>query len=90
MGNLVNHIEELVGKQTKEGKLNICNFIIYIMTEALKRTFEVFTRNCNVPSEYRPIINMKNELTKKLLCVVIYIANSFNCWKRNQSAAKLL
>ena len=61
LGNSVKVIQKIINDYTEETKLNICNLYIYIITEALTRTFWTFTGNCNIPEEFRPIINMKNE-----------------------------
>ena len=69
-------------------KMTVTNIYINIMTEVLKRTFWTVTTNMGLIDRCKPIINMKNELTKWLLQAAMPVENSFNCWNRKQSAAK--
>jgi hypothetical protein len=58
LGNLLQHLKTIVGTDNNQ---TLTNVLIAIMTEALKRTFWLFTGNCGIPEDYRKIINMKNE-----------------------------
>lgn len=76
-------------KSDNKKMMTIFNIFMNIITDVLKKLFWTLTNNMNIIDNAKPIINMKPELTKWLLYIAIYIANSFNCWKRKQSAAKL-
>lgn len=78
----------ILDKTNKTQQLTLLNIFINITTEALKRTFWTLTTNMNLVDEAKPLINMKQE-SIWLLYTVMYIANSFNCWNRKESASKL-
>lgn len=67
-----------------------CNLymLIDILNYTMEHIFDTATGGFGIQKEYRPIINMKNELTKWLLLVVTLIENFLNCWNGNRSAAK--
>lgn len=60
LGNLTNALMTN-NNISKDNKQNLLNLLISLITEALARTFEIFTANCNIPTNYHKIINMKNE-----------------------------
>ena len=61
LGRIVEHGQKITNNYDKNDIQNILNFYIDILTKALTRTFEKFTSNVQIPSDYRSIINMKNE-----------------------------
>ena len=71
--------------ETEQG--SIVNVLINITTAALGKIFWTLTTNMGLVERAKPLINMKQE-SIWLLYTVMYIANSFNCWNRKESAAK--
>ena len=61
LGRLVNHAKQLTNVTDKEKEQNILNFYIQVLTSSLKDIFSIFTRNVQIPEEFRSIIEMKNE-----------------------------
>jgi hypothetical protein len=58
LGNVLSGLRKETGSENMQ---TLTNFMIAVITEALRRTFWLFTGNCGIPEDYRPIINMKNE-----------------------------
>lgn len=66
--NQIEYLAKLIGKSNDEEiKFNILNLIIDLCQEVEKMVYETLTTNFNIPKDFRPIINMKNELTQRLL-----------------------
>ena len=64
----IEYIAKLLNKSDDEDvKFNILNLVIDLCQEVEKMAYATMTKNFNIPEEYRPIINMKNELTQWLL-----------------------
>ena len=70
-------------KENKE--FILINTITYTLTQVVTDILLYYGECSNIPEEFRPRFNMKNELTIKWL-----IQNLFNCWELSmrQSAAK--
>lgn len=70
----------------------ICvNMLAYILTDIVTDILLTYGEHSNVPEEYRPIYNMKNEFLN-YTNFKLGTLNLFNCWKilMRQSAAKPL
>lgn len=55
-------------RKDDEMSYKIINTMAFVLTNVIKEAYWVYTGNCNVPEDFRPIIAMKNEfLWKRLL-----------------------
>ena len=68
--NQIEYLAKLIGKSNDEEiKFNILNLIIDLCQEVEKMVYETLTTNFNIPKDFRPIINMKNEFVYKTLLI---------------------
>lgn len=68
--NQIEYLAKLIGKSDDEEiKFNILNLIIDLCQEVEKMVYETLTTNFNIPKDFRPIINMKNEFVYKTLLI---------------------
>ena len=65
-------IKELGLESNEDQELEVMNLFIDISTEALRRIFWTFTTNLGIEDEFKPIINMKNELIQAPLYCEVY------------------
>ena len=64
------------GRDKMKNVFIIVNSLTYVLTEVVKRSLLQYGEYANVPEEFRPRLNMKNEFLKRLRTL-----NRFNCWK---------
>jgi hypothetical protein len=61
LGSVINRIQTEIVMGHPDSTIVFVNMLIGILSDALDRILRVFTVNCNVPEEYRSIMNLKNE-----------------------------
>ncbi len=61
LGKTIGDIQKNIVPGHPDSTIVFVNMMIGILSDALDRILKVFTANCNVPEEYRPIMNLKNE-----------------------------
>ena len=69
-----NLLRSTYGRDDEHNIFIIINTMAYLISAVVADTLDMYGRYSNIPEDFRPKLNMKNELRVRL------ISNLFNCW----------